>query len=125
VNRASAILLLLCTSASAVAAQILLKAAINSLEQGDIRLVRRVLATVVSWQFLLAVFLVGVSGTLWVILMTRGVALSAAFPILVGTSCLLIVIVGGLGFGEQIQLSQVAGALMIVGGAFLMLVGWR
>ena len=119
-------LFVLGTIGCGVAAQIFLKAAINSVQAGPSSgapFVRKALALLLSGQFLLALLFIGLGGALWVILLAQGAQISTVFPLL-GLSSVFVVFVAHFRLGEPLTISKVVGTLLIVLGAVLLAREW-
>ncbi len=119
-------LFVLGTSACGVAAQILLKAAINSVQVGvssGAPFAKKVLTLILSAQFLLAMLFVGLAGVLWVILLAQGTQISSAFPLL-SFSSVFVVFIAHFRLGEPLTIPKVVGTLLIILGAILLTCEW-
>jgi drug/metabolite transporter (DMT)-like permease len=119
-------LFVLGTCASGVAAQILLKAAIDSAQVGassSAPFVRKTLTLILSSQFLVAMLFVGLAGVLWVILLAQGTQISSAFPLL-SFSSVFVVFIAHFRLGEPLTIPKVIGTLLIVLGAILLTCEW-
>jgi len=119
-------LFVLSTTGCGVTAQILLKAAINSVQVGPSSgapLIRKAVVLLLSGQFLLALLFVGLAGGFWVILLAQGAQLSAVFPLL-SLSSVFVVFIAHFRLGEPLTISKVVGTLLIVLGVILLTREW-